>query len=354
MMWDHIYESPIKLQELLINDQITNFVRQYDVKSLNRIIFVASGSSLNIAITAKKLFEQLAQIDVKLVTPFEFMSTNGGVTGQHTETTLVVAISQTGTSSGTVNSINHAKNLGFNVLSITERRDTPAEKLGDYYLNFLSGLEPCNAKTKGVINSLTILILLAVNIAKEKALITDEDYRAYIEEIKTAIEEIPVVIEKTKNWVENHKSWSKVPHFIVIGNGINYGTALEGTLKILETLCVPGVVSELGEFSHGIHRTVNKQSNVIIIHTEEYGHDIAKQTIDYLKERVDNLLVVNATKTSKEDSSYINVKHRPLTSSCLTLHVVFQVLATALPELNGDDPNRPMNNELTERVGTRV
>jgi hypothetical protein len=47
-MWNHIYEQSDRLKDLFASSQVEEFVQAYDTKALRRIIFVASGSSLNI------------------------------------------------------------------------------------------------------------------------------------------------------------------------------------------------------------------------------------------------------------------------------------------------------------------
>jgi glucoselysine-6-phosphate deglycase len=354
IMWDHIYEEKDRLRDLLASSQVSDFIQAYDSRRLKRILFVASGSSLNITLVAKRFFEELAQVEVTTYTPFDFTGNSPILDRIERDSTLVVAISQTGTSSGTIDAIHHAKQLGFTVLSLTERRDTPVEQQGDYYMNFLCGLEPCNAKTKGVSSSLTLLILLALQLGKAKAILADDVYQAYMDEIIASVEDIPTTIENTMKWVEGHQDWSKIQHFYVVGNGTNYGVAVEAMLKIMETLCVPASVCELGEFSHGFHRTIGPSSNMMTIQTEEAGQDVMANTNHYLAAHVGKLLVVDATREQRKEDYVINVTHRPLTASCFNINVVFQVIATALPEINGDDPNRPANEELTRIVQTRV
>ena len=354
IMWNHIYEETNKLKALLASTQVEELLKVCDVTKINKMIFVASGSSFNIITVAKKFYEELAQIDVRSYTPFDFIGNSKIIESFDRAATLVVAISQTGTSSGTINSISYAKELGFKVLSITERKNTPAQKMGNYYLNFLCDLEDCNAKTKGYCNSLTLLEILAIQIGKEKGLITEETFQAYMDEIKASIDDIPTTIKNTERWIEEHKNWSTINHFLVIGNGINYGSAVEGMLKILETLCIPASVCELGEFSHGFHRTITHNSNIITIFTEEHGHNDMKKTGEYLKEKSGKLLIINATTEQVEDKNYINVAYRPLTASALNIAVVFQVIATALPEVIGHDPNYPTNEDFTKIVSTRV
>lgn len=354
IMWNYINEEKEKLNKVLASYQINELLKEKQFDNLDKILLVASGSSFNIATVTRNIFEEVADIELKTYTPSDFYNSVDMIKKLDKEKTLIIAISQTGTSTGTINSIKIAKEQGFKVLTMTERTNTPVEGLGDYYLNFLCDLEDCNAKSKGYSSSLTILILLAVGIAKKKDLIDKNEYLSYISEIKDSINEIPSTIEKTINWVESHKDWATIKHFLTIGYGMNYGSAVEGMLKVLETLCVPASVCDIGEFSHGFHRTMKSDSNVITILTEEQGKDEMIRANEYLESKVGKLLVINATKEKVNSDNYINIEYRPLTASCINVAVVFQVIAVSLPEIIGHDPNEAINEDYTLLVNTRV
>ncbi|OJF90048.1 hypothetical protein AX762_11975 [Alkalibacterium sp. 20] len=352
VMWNYLEEIPDRALELINHSQIPNFVKQYNVKALKKIIFIGSGSSLNITLVSKNIFEKYSKLSIESYTPTEFkFSTFDNVNANET---LVIAISQTGTSSGTIESIRYAKSLNFEVLTITEREATPVQKEGDYYLNFLCGLEDCNAKTKGYINSLLLLQLLAINIAKEKGNVSDKTFNEFLKELNVSIETIPKTITATLNWLEKHKDWAAINHLLVIGYGTNYGSAVEGMLKILETLGKPTSVSELGEFSHGFHRTISSLSTVILIQTEEEGKNEALLTSTYLEKKVERLLVIDSCKEVNPSENVINIDYQKFTASSINITVVLQVIAIFLPEVIGYDPNRELNEEYTELVKTRV
>lgn len=352
IMWKHIYEQMETLKELLYSGQIVEFSKNFPVDQLEKIVFVAFGSSNNCAFATKNFFEELTGIETFVYTPFDFIGENPlkRLNAQHT---LVVGISQTGTSSGTAQSLQLAKKAGFPVLSITERRRTPVAEIGDYYLNFLSGEEPCNAKTKGVTHSIVLLLLLAIRIGREKGTIRNEQFSKYMDEIEESIADIPITIDRTKKWLENNEEWSNIENFLVIGYGRNYPIALEGQLKLIETLCVPGSICELGEFSHGFHRAVGPNMNVITLQTEGFGKEIMTITNEYLKLKAAKMLSICALENCPKDENTIVVPYRKLTSSCINLAVVFQVLAAGLPELKGVDPNAPKNEDYPKLVGTR-
>lgn len=353
IMWKYIYEQPDTLKRLMESGQVSELAQKLRLGEIRSIIFAASGSSLNAAKVSQKFYEEYAGVSVYTETPLQFMRRTGkGVCCR--DNTLVIAISQTGTSSGTINAIHKAKELGLRVLTITERENTAVHILGDYYLNFMCGLEDCNAKTKGYSSSLILLWQLALAIGKAKGILDEQLINRITDEIRQSIYDIPATIEETLRWIDGHKDWSKIEHVFVTGHGINYGTAEEGMLKLTETMCKPATLCETGEFAHGYHRAAGRDSNVISILTDEQGYEDLVKINSYLSGRINRLLVINASKVRYDNPDYINIACRPITASALNIAVALQVIATCLPELNGRDPNMPSNNELTDILSVRV
>src|SRR5699024_8868450 len=134
------------------------------------------------------------------------------------------------------------------IATMTEREPTPLAEIGTIYLNFSSGLEACNAKTKGYTNNLLLLYLLGTTIAKDQGKSTIA--REIRQQLDQVIAEIPQTIQQTEQWVAQHREWVLMPQLIVIATKADQGAADEGALKLAETLCIPAFACELEEFSH--------------------------------------------------------------------------------------------------------
>ena len=126
-----------------------------------------------------------------------------------------------------LNGLLKAKSLGYKTLTLTERSETSIRYTGDYYLNFICGLEACNAKTKGYRASLLLLHLIAIEIAKRSEKINELTYQTIRNELVEIVKKIPDVVEQTNTWVENNKHWSKAESLIVMGHASKHGTAIE-------------------------------------------------------------------------------------------------------------------------------
>ena len=62
----------------------------------------------------------------------------------------------------------------------------------------------------------------------------------------------------------------------VLGTGMNYGTAMEGQLKLMETMCIPTMYNDLEEFSHGMHRSIGRGSSVLLLCTDGLSNTLSE------------------------------------------------------------------------------
>ena len=352
IMWQYINEEYACLQKLWNYAHLEEVAKQLAEKTIDKVYYVASGSSLNVAKVVHSWMEKYWNCEVICLAPLEFKQRES-VKHQYPNT-LVIGVSQTGTSRGTLESLQYAKELGYTVLTLTEREDTPIAKVGDYYLNFCCGEEDSNAKTKGYSSNLVLVQRLILLVAHHKGLLSDEDYTVLDHEVKESVEYVPAVIEKTVNWVNAHPDWANISDLTVIGYGNNFATAMEGSLKLLETMSIATMVSDIEEFSHGMHRAMHKDSRILLMASDKEGKDDVRKTTEFLRTVSDYVLLVDAGSDAKEDANTLVLPCLKETESSLLQVVVIQVLSVAFPELLGKDPNYPYNQEYTSLIQTRV
>ncbi|GMG97776.1 SIS domain-containing protein [Tepidimicrobium xylanilyticum] len=355
IMWEYINEIKSLLKKNNYSLTVKELLKKLNVASLNEIIFVGHGSSYNVSIIASHMFSEFARVKSQCFMPMSFnYHIDSSNIMYNRERTLVIAISQTGTSRGTIEAIEKAKDLGFKVLTITDVMDTPVSSLGDYYLNIGCGEENSNAKTKGVCCTLMLLQIFAIELGLLKGTLSQEKYDAINKEIDLSIEEIDEIIDKTVGWIRNSEFGRNIKDICFLGYGKNDGTILEGMLKLIETMCIPATSTVIEEFSHGLHRYITEDSHIVIVNTGGIGSYEAIKTYDYFKTKIPNCLLINGTEPIINDENVINIKEKMYTESVLNIMVIFHVLSVAIPEKNGLDPNAYSNDEYTKFIHTRV
>lgn len=350
IMWEYMEEETALLQKLVQDLDIQS--KAAVLKDAQVLYIVAHGSSYNAASAIAPLLSNACQMRVYVYTPSNFMNNALALRYEHKETTWVCGISQTGTSRGVLEAVQQAKEQGYRLVGITNVENSLMDIISDVTFYLRCNEEDSNAKTKGYSATLVILQLLAIHLASVKNSCPSDVLEAMKKELHGEIDCLKDVQCRTKAWCEQHAYGKGMSHLYVIGNGINYATAMEGMLKLMETMCIPTMFSDIEEFSHGMHRSVKQDSHVILLN-DGVGEDLMKKTFAYLRDKGVNVMMLNAG-GAFENERVIALKAFTHTSSVLQMTAAIQVISAFVPELNGFDPNRVANDDYTECMKTRV
>jgi len=342
-IWDFIEEQPEILQGILkCYGREKIFIK--GVKKPKKIIITASGTSLNAAYTLKPFFNQIKDCQLIVENPFQLRHYHT-LLDEHQADTVIIGISQTGKSTGTMDCIKKANAHQIPTIALTEALDSPLAKLANHVVKMGCGPEDVPPKTKGYSATVLTLQLLVLTLL-------DCEDQPLIAEYEKCVNDISEVITASKLWSENNSHWSKAPTLTVVGFGYNDGVAKEGALKLLETLQIPVMNYDLEEFMHGPHRTIVEDSFIILIQTKGVGEVFMNNLIEFVKSKTTNYLVISSTNAS--DAHTIQVKHYPLSDAWMQTVIPLQVLCSYLPEVNGINPAAPVYGSFATTVGTRV
>lgn len=354
IMWQYIAQEPAVLTRLLETDELRRIAVELG-RSLEAIYVVAHGSSYNAAVSTAEFLASTARLRVYATTPADFCCNPSSLAQERRNATLVVTISQTGTSSGTIEALEAARAWGFRTLGITDVKDSPVAKKADRALYLLCGEEDSNAKTKGYSATLTLLMLLGIELGMAHGALDESAAHRLREELRGMTAELPALTERLIAWCRSHDFGTGLKDLYVLGSGMNLGTAQEGQLKLMETVCIPTMFNDIGEFSHGMHRSITPQSSVLLIRSANDYAALTLQTYRYLKGITPHVWLLDASgQKTAEDDTCIPISFFPATQSLLLTTLAVQVLSVYAPEQQGLDPNRDAHNDLTEVVGTRV
>lgn len=350
VMWDYMYEEKGLLSSLLRNSNVKSTISQ--LNEIGALYIVAHGSSYNAAHAAAPFIMRQAGIRVYVYTPSAFRYNALALPLENLSNTLVLGISQTGTSRGVLEALDYANDLGFKLIGITNEKDSPITQKSHLTFYLECGEEDSNAKTKGYSATILTLLIFGLEIAALRGRITPAEKAAQYSELQKQIDEIDSVIENTVAWCTKNDYGKNIDNIYMVGNGMNFATAMEGQLKIMETYCIPTMFNDIEEFSHGMHRSLNQKSHVVLLNAK-VDCDLMDKTLAYLKSKAIDVLMVNA-QSPKKDDAVINISSYADTSSIFLMTAAIQAVSVCIPEANGLDPNRPANNDYTDCVETRV
>ena len=348
IMWKYINEEHELLKKQLKEQKTVLLDKEIDL-----IYIVAHGSSYNAGVTLAGYISSMLNADVYVNTPDNFIA-NVRNLKKHSGKMAVIGISQTGTSHGVLKAMERARD-SFYLVVITNVPDSPMDRIANETIYLNCGDEDSNAKTKGYSSTLLSLMLFAIENGYYRNQISTVKHDSLLDELEKEIDCIPAVTDTVYNWCEKTAYGKGIGNLYVLGSGINYGTSLEGQLKVMETMCIPTMFNDILEFSHGMHRSINKDSYVMLINAGSvYSRELFGKTYDYLQNITKHVMMINVTDYPMDRENVIDIPLFVNDDSVLLVVLAVQILSVYIPELNGYDPNRDANNDYTDCVETRV
>ena len=195
-----------------------------------RIIFVACGTSWHAGLIGEYLFEDLCGIEVKVEYASEFRYRNPVI---HSDD-VVIAISQSGETADTLAAIELAKSKGafvYGICNVVGSSIARATHSGTY---IHVGPEIGVASTKAFTGQVTVLVMMAMMLAKMKGLIDEEKYREVLRGLIAMPDNIKEVLDQHEHIQSVASIFTYARNFLYLGRGCNYPTAMEGALKLKE------------------------------------------------------------------------------------------------------------------------
>lgn len=244
-----------------------------------RIFLVGSGTSLHVAYAAKYAFMKFTGAEVQVFTPFDYL--NYGPVNRIDAATLVIGISQTARSIGTIHCMELSREKGAKTVFVTAEPENLGAASAEAILNSCTGTEMVGAKTKGFTSTMAMLYVYAAWLGGENF-----DLTAVPELMETALERTKACIE------ELAEEYSKAPSVTLIGGGPLGAAVKEGGLKMLEGVRIPVEVYDFEEYMHGPYHCLEKHSHLIFMINGGPGTDRALRLVRFAQEHSDHVLVI--------------------------------------------------------------
>ena len=253
-MIKEIHEQPKAVADTLnsvLHDGVIDLsdvgLSEEEIKNISQIYIVACGSAYHVGMAAQYVLEDLARIPVRVELASEFryrkplLDKNG----------LAIIISQSGETADSLAALREAKSKGVRTLGIVNVIGSSIAREADNVFYTLAGPEISVATTKAYSTQLIASYLLAIQFAKVREEITQEQYDGLIAELQTLPEKIQKIIDDKERlqWFAAKQVNAKDIFFI--GRGIDYAISMEGSLKMKEISYIHSEAYAAGELKHG-------------------------------------------------------------------------------------------------------
>lgn len=348
-MLKEIYEQPKAVQDTLsprIKDgQIVLEelgMTEEEIKKLRRIYMIGCGSAYHVCISARYVLEKLTKIPVEVDLASEFRYRDPILE----ENSLVIVISQSGETADSIAALKEAKRKGVRVLGIVNVVGSSIAREADSVLYTWAGPEISVATTKAYSTQLAACYLIGIYFAKIRQNISDELYEKLVEELTKLPEKIQRVLgdKERIQWFANKFAASKDIFFI--GRGLDYGTSMEGSLKLKEISYIHSEAYAAGELKHGTISLIEKGILVVGVATQPELYEKMISNMVEVKSRGAFLMgLTTYGNYSMEDTANFTV-YVPKTESYFTTSLAvipLQLFAYYVAIARGLDVDKPRN-----------
>lgn len=337
--YDHFMIKEINEQDTAIQNTLT---QRENVKAIvdelkgdiNRVVFVACGTSYHASLIGKYLIEPLAGIPTEVLLASEFKYSARTLD----EKTLVIFISQSGETADTLKALDIA-NETSKTLAIVNVVGSSMTRRAQYVIQTQAGPEIGVAATKTYVSQLTAIYLFAGLLAG------DEELLSKLEKVPDYINEILKDCDVIKQLSVKYR-YAK--DFFYLGRGYAYPTALEGALKLKEITYIHGEGYAAGELKHGPLALIDKGIPVVVLLPPGDNLEKTMSNLEEVRARGADVLAIGARKdkeqfTHAKDIFLINDEVDEIIAPLVYI-VPLQLLSYYVAiSKEGVDPDKPKN-----------
>ena len=251
-----VKDGRITLEETGITDEI--------LRKISRIDIVACGSAWHVGMTAQYVMEDLAKIPVRVELASEYRYRSIPLTSDM----MVIVISQSGETADSLAALRVAKERGAMTLAVVNVIGSTIAREADHTLYTLAGPEIAVATTKAYSAQLIAMDVLAVQLARVRGTITDEQSAGYLKALAAIPDQIERVLEEKQRLQWFSSKIANTHDIFFIGRGLDYAISLEGSLKMKEISYIHSEAYAAGELKHGTISLIEQNTLVIGVLTQ--------------------------------------------------------------------------------------
>ncbi len=333
----HDEQGALQLDEIRISEE--------DLRAVDKIIVIASGTSFYAGLVAKYAIEHWTRIPCEVELASEFRYRDPILTRD----SLVVAISQSGETADTLMAIRHAREQRAKVLAVCNTNGSTIPRESDAVIYTHAGPEIGVASTKGFTTQLVACYLLGLYLAQVRGTRYGDEIAQVLGEIAQMPAKIQEVLDRAEEMYALGRELAGSRSVLFLGRHVGYPVALEGALKLKELAYIHAEGFAAGELKHGPIALIEEGLPVFCVvppRGRDQLHDKMVSGIQEVRARGARTIVL-AEEGDDVVTPYADLLFRlPKVSTLLQplLSVVpLQLFACELASHNGLDVDQPRN-----------
>jgi glucosamine--fructose-6-phosphate aminotransferase (isomerizing) len=294
------------------------------------VLLTGSGTSYHSALIAKHILSKFAKIRAEAIMSSEFQYTFDAIDN----TSVLIAISQSGETADVLQSVKAAKQMGARILSIVNNPTSSLARISDSSLSIDCGPEIGVAATKSFTAQLSLIYTIVdrlcngcLDFEANKAFLVDA-----LRQVLDTEPEIHSIAERLRD----------ARDIYIIGRSIHYAIALEGALKIKELAYIHTEGIAAGELKHGPLALIDRNSYVLLVNPNDIASEDNISSAYEIKARGATIIGISDRPNNVYDI-FIKIPSVKSTFYPIIEVLPFQILAYYLALAKNADPDYPRN-----------
>jgi len=324
----------IRFDQLNLSDE--------EIRKVNRVVFIACGTSWHASLVGKHLFEQFAKLPAEVDYAAEFKYRHVVIDDK----TLVIAITQSGETTDTIGAVWKAKAKNAKVISICNVEGSSIARDSHGVVYTKSGPEIGVASTKAFTAQLAVLYLLAILFGQKRGIVSESESVKLISDLIETPSKVEKVLRQEEAIEKIAERMHKFTNALYLGRGEGFPIALEGALKLKEVSYIHAEGYPAAEVKHGPIALIDENMPVVVLALAGRRYEKIMGNIEEVKARGGTVIAVAAEGDQLIAEKSDEVIHIPETSEALSpiLAVVpLQILAYYIALKRGCHVDQPRN-----------
>ncbi|HEX4685167.1 MAG TPA: glutamine--fructose-6-phosphate transaminase (isomerizing) [Nocardioides sp.] len=333
----HDAAGRLQLDEVRISDD--------ELRHVDKIIIVACGTAFYAGLVAKYAIEHWTRIPSEVELAHEFRYRDPILT----QSTLVVAISQSGETADTLMAIRHAREQRSKVLAICNTNGSTIPRESDAVIYTHAGPEIGVASTKGFITQMIAAYLLGLYLAQVRGTSYADEIAQVVAELRDMPDHVQRLLDQSDDLYALAEELEGTKSVLFLGRHVGFPIALEGALKLKELAYLHAEGFAAGELKHGPIALIEPGMPVFCVvppRGRDHLHDKMVSAIQEIRARgARTIVLVEDDDTGIEEFAHaiIRLPRVPTLLQPVPAVVPLQLFACELASRLGHDVDQPRN-----------
>ena len=311
------------------------------LRSTERIIMTACGTSYHAGLVGEYLFEELARMPVEVEYASELRYRNPPMD----QKTIVLCLTQSGETADTLAALKEAKRMGHPTLAICNVVGSSIARETDGGIYLHAGPEIGVASTKAFTSQATVLAMLALFYGRMRHLSAMQGQKIIAE-----LRALPDIVRRTLQCHDRVKEianrYCDMHNCLYLGRQYLYPTALEGALKLKEISYIHAEGYPAAEMKHGPIALVDADTPSVFLVPRGNVFDKVMSNMQEIKARGGPVIAV-CSEGDRDVAAIaddcITVPDVPDYLQPIVCSIPLQLFAYEVAVLRGCDVDKPRN-----------